>query len=210
MLRLSEKDQSTSVTIIAVDANRRALADIPVTLTATSGIVSGTATSTDTQGRMTATFGLGADRGNRTVTISATSGAVTGAAGVSVTGTTVTLTASPPTALNPTTAVEISASVVDAAKVPLGGVVVSFSTTGGTLSSAVATTDSAGIAKVNLTGVTADVTVIHRANATDGPSEGRQHGAAADEPAVSWSRSDGPANPSVIGPNAAGSQLFAA
>ena len=97
---------------------------------------------------------------NRDVTVTAKSGAVVGAAGITVSGATLSLTASPPNAVDATTPVEISASVVDAAKIPLGGVVVSFVTNGGTLSSAVATTNAAGVAKVNLTGVTANVTVL--------------------------------------------------
>ena len=130
---------------------------------------------------------------------------------MSVTGTTVTLTASPPTAVNPTTAVEISASVVDAAKVPLGGVVVSFATTGGTLSSAVATTDSAGIAKVNLTGVTADVTVTGTgANATAKvPVTAGSTALPNPEPAgVVIKDLTIQANPSVVGPNAGGEANF--
>lgn len=200
----AKANQSTQVTITAVDVNRRALADIPIQLSASSGIINSTSVSTDTSGRMTATFGLGSDRGNRDVTIRATSGTVVGQAGVSVSGTTITLTASPPTATSATTPVEISASVIDAAKVPLGGVVVSFATTGGTLSSAVATTDAAGIAKVTLTGVTAASSVTGTgANAT----------AKADVTAGSTALPDPApagivikdltvqANPSVVGPN---------
>jgi hypothetical protein len=205
----AKANQTTQVTITAVDANRRALADIPISLSASSGIVNSTSTTTDASGRMTATFGLGSDRGNRDVTIRATSGTVTGQAGVSVTGTTLTLTASPPTALNPTTAVEISASVVDAAKVPLGGVVVSFTTTGGTLSSAVASTDNAGLAKVNLTGVTADVTVTGTgANAVATvPVKAGSTALPPIEPAgVVVKDLTIQANPSVVGPNAGGAE----
>jgi hypothetical protein len=160
---------------------------------------------------MTATFGLGSDRGNRDVTIQAASGAVTGTAGVSVTGTTVTLTASPPTALSPTTAVEVSASVVDAAKVPLGGVVVSFTTTGGTLSSAVASTDNAGLAKVSLTGVVADVTVTAtgaNAVATVPVKAGSTALPPIEPTGVVVKDLTVQANPSVIGPNAAGEANF--
>ena len=205
----AKADQTTLVTITAVDANRRALADIPIALSATSGILSGQSTSTDSSGRMTATFNLGADRGNRNVTISATSGAVTGAAGVSVTGTTLTLTASPPTAVSATTVVDVSASVVDAAKVPLGGVVVSFVTTGGTLSSAVATTDAAGLANVKLTGVTADATVTGtgaNASATVPVKAGSTALPPIEPAGVAIKDLTVQANPSVIGPNAGGAQ----
>lgn len=158
--QLSAKaDQSTTLTVIAVDANRRALADVPVALSASSGIVSSGSTTTDTNGRMTATFTLGADRGNRDVTIRALSGNVVGTAGIAVTGTTLTLSASTSTAQTATTPIEITATVADSAKVPLAGAGVNFSTTGGTLSAGSATTDASGLAKVTLTGVTATVRV---------------------------------------------------
>lgn len=158
--QLSAKaDQTTTVTVIAVDASRRALADVPISLSATSGIVSSTSSATDSNGRMTATFTLGADRGNRDVTIRALSGNIVGTAGIAVTGTTLTLGASTSTAQTATTPVEITATVADSAKVPLAGTGVTFSTTGGTLSAASATTDASGLAKVTLTGVTSTVRV---------------------------------------------------
>ena len=203
----AKADQTTTVTVTAIDANRRALADVPVTLSSNSGVLSGASETTDSNGNLTATLGLGADRGNRDILITATSGTIVSTATVQVAGTTLTLSASPPTAQTATTPVEISASVVDAAKVPLGGVVVSFVTTGGTLSSAVATTDAAGIAKVTLTGVTADVSVT---------AGGANVGGKVDVKAGSTTLPPlSPAgvlvkdltvqvNPSVVGPNAGG------
>lgn len=203
----AKADQTTTVTVTAIDASRRALADVPVTLSSNSGVLSGANDTTDSNGNLTATLGLGADRGNRDIVITATSGTVVSTATVQVAGTTLTLSASPPTAQTATTPVEISASVVDAAKVPLGGVVVSFVTTGGTLSSAVATTDAAGIAKVTLTGVTADVSVT---------AGGANVGGKVDVKAGSTTLPPlSPAgvvvkdltvqvNPSVVGPNAGG------
>ena len=82
----AKADQSTSITVTAVDANRRALEKVPVSLSASSGIISSTSTETDAQGRMTATFNLGSDRGNRDVTVTAKSGAIVGAAGITVSG----------------------------------------------------------------------------------------------------------------------------
>ena len=133
----------------------------------------------------------------------------TGQAGVSVTGTTITLTASPPTALSATTAVEISASVVDAAKVAARWCRGQFRTTGGTLSSAVATTDAAGLAKVT-------------SDRRDGGRHGDRHrckchgdrsvkaGSTAlppTEPAgIAIKDLTIQANPSVVGPNAAGAE----
>ncbi|MCU0769821.1 MAG: Ig-like domain-containing protein [Burkholderiaceae bacterium] len=202
-------NQSTQVTITAVDANRRALADIPVSLSASSGIINSTSTSTDSSGRLTATFGLGSDRGNRDVAIRAASGTIVGQAAVAVTGTTVSMTASPPTAQSATTQVEIAASVVDAAKVPLSGVVVSFVTTAGTLSSAVATTDATGVAKVTLTGVTSTATVTGTGANANAVAEVKAGSTAlpAPEPAgVTIRDLSVQVNPSVIGPNAGTSE----
>jgi len=204
----AKADQSTSVTVTAIDANRRALPDVPVSLSASSGIISSTSDKTDSQGRMTATFSLGSDRGNRDVTVTAKSGAIVGAAGVTVSGATLSLTASPPNAVDATTPIEISASVIDAAKIPLGGVVVSFVTNGGTLSSAVATTNAAGIAKVNLTGVTANVTVLATGANAAGQADVQAGNAALPNPDPSVTIKDltVQANPSVIGPNSATSE----
>jgi hypothetical protein len=170
-------------------------------------VLSGQSDTTDSNGRITATLGLGSDRGNRDVLITAKSGVVTGTAAVQIAGTTVALTASPPTAQTATTAVEISASVIDAAKVPLGGVVVSFVTTGGTLSSAVATTDAAGIAKVNLTGVTADA-VVTATGANASAKVDVKAGSTALPPlspaGIDVKDLTVQVNPSVVGPNAAG------
>lgn len=203
----AKADQTTTVTITAIDANRRALADVPVSLSASSGVLSGQSDTTDSNGRVTATLGLGSDRGNRDVVITATSGTVVGTTAVQVSGTTLTLSASPPTAQTATTPVEISASVVDAAKVPLGGVVVSFVTTGGTLSSAVATTDAAGIAKVTLTGITADVSVT--AGGANASAKVDVKAGSTVLPPLSPSGIvvkdlTVQVNPSVVGPNAAG------
>ena len=153
----AKADQSTSITVTAVDANRRALPESPCFVECVLRHHQQHVRQDGCPGADDGTFGLGSDRGNRDVTVTAKSGAIVGAAGITVSGATLALTASPPTATDPTTPVEISASVIDAAKIPLGGVVVSFATNGGTLSSAMATTNAAGVAKVNLTGVTADV-----------------------------------------------------
>jgi len=208
--QLSAKaDQTTQVTITAVDANRRALAEIPVSLSATSGIIGGASTLTDSSGRMTATFSLGADRGNRDVIIRAASGNVVGTAAVSVTGTTLTLSASTSTAQTATTPIEITATVADSAKVPLSGAGVSFATTGGTLSSAAATTDAAGLAKVTLTGVTSTTRVTATAANASTSIDITAGNAAAPtpEPAGVVIRDlTVQATPSVIAPNANGSE----
>jgi hypothetical protein len=206
---LAKSGETATITINAIDANRNALPDIPISLSADSGVLTGTGTKTDAQGKMTVTFGLGADRGNRDVTITATSGAITGTALIKVVGTTVSLTASPPTALDAATPVEITATVVDAANVPLPGVTANFSTTGGTLSSAVAATDATGVAKVNLTGVSADLTVSATAANASGSAQVKAGSSVLPPPSpagVLINDITVQVNPSVVGPNAPGSE----
>jgi hypothetical protein len=201
--------ETATVTVTAIDANRNALAEIPITLSADSGIVVASAAQTDASGKITATFEPGSDRGNRDVTIRASSGTVSSTTTLQVQGTTLSLSASPPTAVNATTPVELTATVVDAANVPLGNVVVSFTTNGGTLSSAVATTDTTGVAKVTLTGVAADVTVT-----ATGANASGQTSVKAGSTALPPVEPQGviirdisvQVNPSVVAPNGPGSQ----
>lgn len=206
---LDAKDGQTSlVTITAIDANRRALADVPVTVSASSGILSNAGTTTDSSGKVTATLGLGSDQANRDVVVRATSGGVAGAVTIQVKGTTTTVTASPSTAQTATTPIEIAASVTNASKVALRGVGVAFTTTGGTLSSASAVTDATGTAKVTLTGVTSTVRVT--ATAANAASTVDVQAGSSTNPnpiptGVAIQNIAVQVNPSVVAPNAAGS-----
>jgi hypothetical protein len=205
----AKSGETATITITAIDASRRALPDIPISLSANSGVLTGTGTKTDAQGKMTVTYGLGADRGNRDVTVTATSGEVTSTALLKVEGTTLSLTASPPTAVSGATPVQITATVVDAANVPVPGITVNFTTTGGTLASAVAVTDPSGVAKTTLTGVTANVTVSATgANASSQTSvqAGNSDAPPIQPPGVTVKDLSVQVNPSVVAPNAPGSQ----
>lgn len=74
-------------TATAVDANRNALAGIPVTIRVDSSAVAVTSgTVTNSQGVLTASVGIGSDRTNRLVTVTATSGTLTRTASFSVEG----------------------------------------------------------------------------------------------------------------------------
>lgn len=206
---LDAQDGKTStVTVTAVDASRRALADVPVNLSASSGILSGTSTTTDASGKLTATFTLGADQANRNVDIRASSGNIASNVTIAVQGTTTAVTASPSTAQTAATPIEISASVTNAAKVALGGVGVSFSTTGGTLSSASAVTDATGTAKVTLTGVTSTVRVTATAANASATVDVQAGSTANPNPiptGVAIKNIAVQVNPSVVGPNPIGS-----
>lgn len=203
----AQDGQSSTVTVTAIDASRRALPDVPVSLSASSGILTSSSSTTDSNGRVTGTLTLGADQGNRDVVVRALSGNVSGAVTIQVKGTTIGVTASPSTAQTATTPIEIGVSVVNAAKVPLGGVGVNFATTGGTLSSATAVTDSSGSAKVTLTGVTSTVRVTATA-ANDSATVDVQAGSSTNPnpipTGVTIRNIAVQINPSVVAPNAGG------
>lgn len=76
-----------TATMIAVDANRNVLPDIPVTVKVDASAVAEVAAKvTDTSGTLTAQIGIGADRSNRVITVTATSGALTRSASFMVVG----------------------------------------------------------------------------------------------------------------------------
>jgi len=76
-----------TATVTAVDSNRNALADIPVTVSVNNNAVATVSgTVTDGKGVVTAEVGIGADRANRTVTVTAVSGGLTRTATFQVVG----------------------------------------------------------------------------------------------------------------------------
>ncbi len=85
-----------TATITAVDANRNALPDIPITVQVDSNAVAtASGTATDDNGVVTAQIGIGADRTNRVITVTAISGNLTRTATFNVIGARLTATALP-------------------------------------------------------------------------------------------------------------------
>ena len=77
--------ETVTATITALDSNRAAVANVPITVSVDSNaIVTPSATSTDASGTLTAVIGIGADRTNRTITLTAKTGAITKTAALSV------------------------------------------------------------------------------------------------------------------------------
>ena len=95
--QLSNSGSSTiTATITAVDVNRNALSGIPVTVSVGSNAVATVSgTQTNAQGIVTAQVGIGSDRTNRSITVNATSGAVTKSATFIVRGAKLTASFSP-------------------------------------------------------------------------------------------------------------------
>ena len=106
-------------TVTAVDANRNTVAGIPVTLQVDSGAtVSVSATTTDANGRITGTIGIGSNPSNRVVTVTAISNALTRSAVLQIVGTKLVATALP-TVLAPSAPGKVQYKVTDASNVPL-------------------------------------------------------------------------------------------
>ena len=79
--------ETVTATITTLDANRAAVGSVPVTVSIDSnGIVTPSATSTDASGTLTATVSIGADRSPRRLTVTATSGALSRTASLTVVG----------------------------------------------------------------------------------------------------------------------------
>ncbi len=83
-------------TIVAVDAARNTVASVPVTVSVDNNAVAQVSGAvTGTNGSLTATVSLGADRSNRVITVTATSGALVRTASFQVTGASLAATAVP-------------------------------------------------------------------------------------------------------------------
>jgi len=112
---------TVKATVTAVDSNRNALADIPVTVSVNNGAVAtASGTKTDAQGTVVAQIGIGADRSNRTVTVTAISGALSRTASFQVVG--ANLTSTPlPAVIAPGANGQIDFRLLDANANPMSG-----------------------------------------------------------------------------------------
>jgi hypothetical protein len=126
-LRTGSSDAAV-VTVVAKDANNRALPNVAVTFSSDSGTLEAPNRSTDANGSVTATVRVGADRSNRQITVQARSGTVTSQVVVQVVGTTVTLTAPPSGASGAD--LPVSVTVSDGNSVPVAGASVAISLNG--------------------------------------------------------------------------------
>jgi len=158
--------ETVTITVTALDGLRRGVSDAPVQVAADSGVLSVPSARTDASGKVTATFSLGQDRSNRTVTIQASSGGLAGTTTIQVTGTTVTLSSNTSVVSGSSATAKLTARLLDAASQPISGAAVVFGTTQGTLSSGTAITDAGGVAAVDITGISSAATITARAGNT--------------------------------------------
>lgn len=132
---------TVTATVTAVDANRVAIAEVPVTIGAdANAVVVASSAVTDANGRISATISNGTDKTNRTVTVTATAGGLTRTSTFVVAGSTLTATGSEVVA--PGSAAMIRYRLVDQTTTPISGQTITITAPG--LSDVTGTTDSNG------------------------------------------------------------------
>lgn len=138
----NDGSSTITATVTAVDANRNVVAEIPVTVSVdadATAAVSGAAT--DDLGVVTAAVGIGADRSNRTVTVTATSGGLVRTANFQVVG--ANLTGTPlPAVIAPGAAGKVDFTLKASNEAAMSGQSIVVSGTDG--SSVTGTTDANG------------------------------------------------------------------
>lgn len=112
----SDGSDNTTITATVLDAGNRVISGVSVGFSSTSGQVVAAGSVTDTSGNLTATFSAGADRSNRTDTISATtSNGVSAQIPVTVTGTQISVAAQSTTVAAPGGTTTLVVTLKDAA-----------------------------------------------------------------------------------------------
>lgn len=139
-----------TLTAIVKDAANRALAEEAVSFTATSGSLLVTQPFTDNSGKAIAILSPGV-ASNRTITVTATSGAASASYVITVAGTSVSVAGNTNAVLGASTPLTITVRDSSNTGVPSAVVTVS-SVNGNTIAPTVATTNASGVATVNFTG----------------------------------------------------------
>jgi hypothetical protein len=145
----SAGNTSVALTAVVLDANNQAIPGTIVTFSTgndTSAFISqiSNAGAADTNGQVTAQLNLGADKSNRTITVTAsTPDGASGNNNVGVTGTTITISGNASLALFASTT--LTFALKDSAGTPIPGITLNLaSATGNSLAPATGTTDASG------------------------------------------------------------------
>lgn len=135
---------SATVSVTAINSARNTLAGIPVTISADGdAVVSVASPATGTDGVLNAKVTIGSNRGNRLITVTATSGAISKTATLQVVGTTIA-SVLVPAVIAPSTAGQVQYHVIDQAGNPMSGQSVQIVATGLTPDQAAGTTGANG------------------------------------------------------------------
>ena len=147
----SNNTAPATITAYAHDANNNTVTGATVTFVASSGLLAVTQATTDKTGAAIATLAAGADPSDRTITVTAKSGTVSGTVSVTVVGTALSLTG--PQALVEPGMGTYTVTLKDSAGAGIADQVVTLSSkNGNTLSAASVTTDVNGQATFTVTG----------------------------------------------------------
>ncbi len=195
-------------TVTAVDASRVIVAGAAVSVAADNdGVVTQSASTTDSNGKITAALGIGGNRANRIITVTFTSGGVVKTSSIQVRGTQITGTLVP-AVVAPSAAASVQYRVVDQAGNPMAGQAVTVSATGMTPATAAGTTGANGDYTFAYTaGATAGSFTIATtiAGVTDTQAVTVQATGTVGAPTGAIASASVSANPSVVGVNATGS-----
>jgi len=145
--------ETATITVTVLAAGSLPLAGVEVTLTADTGTLTNAGPLvTDATGTVVTTLGAGADPTNRTITVTATQGALGNTVTVDVVGTTLGLTG--PAGLPNGGTGTFSATLLDGTSNGVAGATVDLlSDNGNTLSAASVVTDGAGLVQFQVTAV---------------------------------------------------------
>ena len=112
---------TADITVTAIDASRNAIAGVPVTISADgNAVITVSGTKTGPDGTVTGKVSTGSDRGNRVITVTATSGSISQSASLQVVGTAIT-SVLVPAVIAPSMPGEVQYHVVDQAGNPMIG-----------------------------------------------------------------------------------------
>lgn len=127
----SDGSDSSTITATVLDKNNAIIPNAVVTFSSSSGVVVAAAAVTDTNGKITAAYNAGADKSNRTDTITATAAnSVAGQIFVKVTGTQITLTAGSSSLNAPSGTTSLVATLTDAGGAVITDTPIVLSTSG--------------------------------------------------------------------------------
>ncbi|MFA5516470.1 MAG: Ig-like domain-containing protein [Desulfuromonadales bacterium] len=119
---LTDNSDMATVTVTALDQNNAALADVPVAIRASAGLLSAAATTTGADGTAAFTFRAGPEKANQVVTLTVASGDTVKTVPMTITGTTLSLNASKTSLLaSDTQGIAVSGQIRDAGGTPLFG-----------------------------------------------------------------------------------------
>lgn len=199
---------SVGITVTAIDAKRVVVSGANVSLSADNdAVVSQSAATTDATGQVTGTLGIGSNRANRLITITATSGTVSKTVQVQVVGTRISATLVP-AVVAPSAAATIQYRVVDQTGNPMVSQAISISAPGLTPASATGTTGANGDYVFSYTAPAAGGSFPVAASVgglTDTETVTVQAAANVPPIATAITSASVSANPSVVGVNQSGS-----